>query len=228
LTAKIDPLAGPVIVTTGEGPTTTVAVQLAEPAAFSAVIVTVYVPGPTIVPPAGDWETVTLQPVATTSPVLVVPLPTMFGIAAWQLESTGTVLLEAQVVIVGAAAGTTVTVKLQLAPALLLQFTGVAPTGNVEPDGGKHATVPQEPLVVGSANVTTLLHWPAGAPTVISPGQLSVQLPLTTVTLKVQLTVLLDESVAVQVTVVAPRGKDEPAAGLQATVTQFPVVPGAG
>jgi hypothetical protein len=136
--------------------------------------------------------------------------------------------LEAQVVIVGGAAGTTVTVKPQLAPAVLLQVTGVAPTGNMEPDAGEHVTVPQTPLVVGSANVTTALHWPAGAFAVISPGQVREQLPLVTVTLKLQLTVVLDESVPVQLTVVVPRGNDEPAAGLQTTVTQFPVVPGAG
>jgi hypothetical protein len=137
-------------------------------------------------------------------------------------------LFEAQVVIVGAAAGTTVTVKPQLAPPLLLQFTGVAPTGKVEADGGLHVTVPQEPLVVGSANVTTALHWPAGAVTVISPGQVIVQLPLVTVTLKLQLTLLPDESVPVQLTVVVPIRNDEPEGGLQTTTTQFPVVVGAG
>jgi hypothetical protein len=152
----------------------------------------------------------------------------MFGMAAWQVASTGTTLLEAQVVIVGGAAGTTITVKPQLAPAVLLQVTGVAPTGNVEPDAGEHVTVPQAPLVVGFANVTTVLHWPGGAFTVVSLGQLRTQLPLVTDTLKLQLSVLLDESVAVQFTVVVPRGNDEPAGGLQTTVTQFPVVTGAG
>jgi hypothetical protein len=160
--------------------------------------------------------------------VFVVPLPTMFGIVPWQLTSTGTILFEAQVVIAGGAAGTTVTVKLQLAPAVLLQVTGVAPPGNVEPDAGEHVTVPQEPLVVGSANVTTLVHWPGAAFTVISPGQFRTQFPLVTVTLKLQLTVVLDESVPVQLTVVVPSGNDDPAGGLQTTVTQFPVVPGAG
>jgi hypothetical protein len=40
----------------------------------------------------------------------------------------------------------------------------------------------------------------------------------TTVTVNVQLPVLLDASVAVQVTVVVPAGKVEPEAGLHATV----------
>ena len=62
----------------------------------------------------------------------------------------------------------------------------------------------------------------------ISLGQLIVQLPLTTVTLKLQLTLLADESVPLQLTVVVPIGNDEPEAGLQTTVTQFPVVVGAG
>jgi hypothetical protein len=47
-------------------------------------------------------------------------------------------------------------------------------------------------------------------------GQVTVQ--GTTVTVKVQLAVLLDESVAVQVTVVVPTAKQLPDAGTQFTV----------
>ena len=74
----------------------------------------------------------------------------MFGIAASQSAFTAIVRLEAQAVIVGGADATTVTVKLQFGPWLLVQVTAVAPAWNVEPDGGSHVTVPQSPLVVGA------------------------------------------------------------------------------
>ena len=85
----------------------------------------------------------TLQPVATTS-------LSRFGMAASQLAVTCRVLFDAQVVMIGAAGALTVTVKLQSGPWLLVQTTVVVPTGNVEPDGGLHVTVPQEPPVVGA------------------------------------------------------------------------------
>ena len=50
-------------------------------------------------------------------------------------------------------------------------------------------------------------------------------MPLT-VTVKLQVSVLFAESVAVQVTGVVPVGKREPEAGLQTVVTQLPVVVG--
>jgi hypothetical protein len=62
---------------------------------------------------------------------------------------TATVLFEAQVVIVGADAGTTVTLNVQLLPWLLVQVTGVVPAENVEPEAGLQVTVPQL-LDVGS------------------------------------------------------------------------------
>jgi hypothetical protein len=133
-----------VVITGGVLSTTaTVAVQVVSPAEFSAVIVTVTLPGPTIVPAAGDCERVTEQPVVTTS-------PTRFGMAASQFALTATVLFEAQVVIVGADGEFTVTLNVQLEPWLLLQVTGVVPAWNVEPDAGLHVTVPQGPFVVGS------------------------------------------------------------------------------
>ena len=61
----------------------------------------------------------------------------------------------------------------------------------------------------------------------MSPGHVRVQLPLVTVTLNVQATVLFEESVAVHVTEVVPSAKTEPDGGEQDTVTQFPVVVGA-
>jgi hypothetical protein len=102
--------AGQVVITGGVvSATVTVAVQVAKPAEFSAVKVTVTTPGPTIVPAVGDWLTVTEQPVVTM-------LPTIFGMAASQFEFTDMVLFDAQVVIVGGSGATTVTVKLQVGP----------------------------------------------------------------------------------------------------------------
>ena len=59
-------------------------------------------------------------------------------------------------------------------------------------------------------------------------GQVMRHVP--TVTVKVQLAVLLDSSVAVQVTVVVPTGKVEPEGGLQAvdTLGQLSEAVGAG
>lgn len=51
----------------------------------------------------------------------------------------------------------------------------------------------------------------------VSGGQVSVQSAVTTVTVKVHVLVLLEASVAVQVTVVVPVGKLEPDGGLQLT-----------
>ena len=123
--------------------TVTVAVQEASPAEFSAVRVTVTDPAPTIVPAAGDWETITLHPVATTSLV-------KSGMTASQFASTVIVLFEAQVVIVGAAGAITVTVKPQVSPSIVVQVTMVLPAGKLVPDGGSQVTVLQVPLVVGA------------------------------------------------------------------------------
>jgi len=63
-------LTGPaqVVITGGVfSRTDTVDVHVASPAEFSAVIVTTVSPIPTVVPAAGDWVTVTEQPVVTTS-----------------------------------------------------------------------------------------------------------------------------------------------------------------
>jgi hypothetical protein len=43
----------------------------------------------------------------------------------------------------------TVTVNVQLGPALVVQVTVVVPNAKTEPDGGEHVTGPQLPVVVG-------------------------------------------------------------------------------
>jgi len=50
--------------------------------------------------------------------------------------------------------------------------------------------------------------------------------PLVTVTVKLQVTVLCDESVAVQLTVVVPKLNLEPEGGSHTVITQLPVVVG--
>ena len=46
-------------------------------------------------------------------------------------------------------------------PAVVVQFTVVAPTEKNEPDAGVHVTVPQEPVVEGAEYETLAPHEPA-------------------------------------------------------------------
>jgi hypothetical protein len=66
--------------------------------------------------------------------------------------------------------------------------------------------------------VTTLLH-PLLAVSVISFGQVRTQAAVMTVTVKLQVVLLFEASVALQVTVVMPKAKLEPEGGLQVTCT---------
>ena len=61
-------------------------------------------------------------------------------------------------VIVGACVSVTVTVNVQLGPAVVVQVTVVVPTGKNEPDAGLQVTVPQVPVVVGALYITTAPH----------------------------------------------------------------------
>lgn len=74
--------------------------------------------------------------VAITSPVRL-------GKAIWLPPFVDSVRSAGQVVIVGACASTTVTVKLQAGPAVVVQFTVVVPTGKNDPEDGEQITVPQ-------------------------------------------------------------------------------------
>lgn len=64
--------------------------------------------------------------------------------------------------------------------------------------------------------------------TVLSSGQSSVQALLVTVTEKLQEALPFDGLLAVQFTAVLPAENTEPEGGLHTTVTQLPVVVGAG
>jgi hypothetical protein len=132
------------------------------------------------------------------------------------------VILAGQVIVHGAAL-MTVTLKPQLAmisfdASLPSQFTGVIPTGKVEPEGGLQMIVKVgHPLEVGSGYVTVAEPEPAGfAGATMSCGQLRTHNVLLTVTVKVQVTGLPEPALVSHVTVVAPTGKLEPDGGLQA------------
>ena len=52
----------------------------------------------------------------------------------------------------------TVTVNMQLGPAVVVHVTVVVPFGKAEPEVGEQFTVPQPPPVVIGANVVTAVH----------------------------------------------------------------------
>jgi hypothetical protein len=117
----------------------------------------------------------------------------------------------------------TVTVKLHDAVLLLVsvavQLTVVTPFGKVEPEAGLHTTVAPGQLSLAVAlYVTTAEHWFGSVLFVMFEGQLAVGACVSlTVTVKLHEAVLLAASLTVQLTVVVPFGKNEPAAGEQVT-----------
>src|SRR6185369_2293967 len=130
-----------------------------------------------------------------------------------------------QAVRVGAWLSLTVTVKVQaLVRALVsvaVQVTVVTPLAKSVPLAGLQTKVtPGQLSVAVGAKVTWAVQAPASVLTATFAGHVicgsSVSL---TVTVKVQLAVLLAPSVALQVTVVVPLLKAVPLAGAQVTVT---------
>jgi len=110
-----------------------------------------------------------------------------------------------------------VTVNEQLGPAVVEQVTVVVPFGKLLPLAGLQVTVPHCPVVVGGAKLSTLLHVPGVTLSVMFAGQVIAH--GVTVTVNVHEVVRFTASVAVQVTVVVPTGKQVPDGGLQLTVT---------
>jgi hypothetical protein len=114
---------------------------------------------------------------------------------------------------------------------LAVQVTEVVPTGNIEPEGGMHVTVGvpgQLSVAAGVVKLTAVLvaNGHDGCAVIVIPGQFGNTggVLSTTVTLNEQLGPFV-----VQVTSVIPTGKNDPDAGLQATVPHPPpVVVGAG
>ena len=102
-----------------------------------------------------------------------------------------------------------------------VQVTVVGPSGNVEPDAGRHATVTPGQLscAAGNGKLTTAVILPGSAGLVMSGSWVMVGFWVSfTVTLKLMLATLPEASLAEQFTVVMPTGKTEPEAGVQLKV----------
>ena len=78
---------------------------------------------------------------------------------------------------VGLSVSLTVTVRLQLGPAVVELVTVVLPTGKNAPEGGLLKTTPQLPLETAASKLTAAPHWPGAfaATMVAGPGQVIVQ-----------------------------------------------------
>jgi hypothetical protein len=116
--------------------TVTLKLQFTElPAASVAVAFTVVVPN-------GKTEPDALLVTIVGIPQLSLPVTVKLTAAEHDPDGALTVMSAGQV-IVGFSVSLTVTLKLQLGPAELVQVTGVVPTPKNEPEGWSHVTVPQ-------------------------------------------------------------------------------------
>ena len=140
-------------------------------------------------------------------------------------------------VIVGACVSLTVTVTLHMAvlfdESVAVQVTVVVPLLKVDPDAGEQATVGagvQLSVAVAGVKVTTAVHTFGSVLVVMFAGQEPIVGACVsfTVTVKLHVAVLFDESVAVQVTVVTPFWKVDPAAGAHIAVGLGQLSEGAG
>jgi hypothetical protein len=121
----------------------------------------------------------------------------------------------------GAVVSLTVTVKLALpvlpAASVAVQFTGVAPMGNLLPEAGVQfeLTTPTASLKVADAYVTVAPAALVASATTLAGTVTTGAVPSLTVTVKLALPVLPAASVAVQFTGVAPMANLLPEAGVQ-------------
>src|SRR5436190_16997397 len=129
---------------------------------------------------------------------------------ALRLTKRGALIFTTAMSCASGCVSSTVTKKLQMfvLPALsvAVQTTGVAPTGNNEPDAGRHATVgvPQLSVATGRSNATSVSTAPNAAVAKTSGGQvISGGMDSVTVTVKEQMLVPLT-LLAVQLTTVVP------------------------
>src|SRR5712692_11450001 len=183
-----------------------------------AVQVTVVVPLLKVDPDAGEQATVGAgaQLSVAVGGVKVTTAVQTFGSVLF-------VMFAGQAPIVGDCVSLTVTVKLHMAVLFeesgAVQVTVVVPLLKVDPDAGEQATVGagvQLSVAVGGVKVTTAVQTFGSVLLVMFAGQAPIvgACVSLTVTVKLHMAVLLDESVAVQVTVVKPFWKVEPAAGV--------------
>src|SRR4051794_26566733 len=129
-------------------------------------------------------------------------------------------------VITGAVVSTTVAVNDDAGDtlpwwSLAVQLTVVLPRANVEPDGGVHTTVglASTASVPEAANETRAPDGPVASVVTLAGTTSAGAVRSATVTVKPDVAVLPWASVAVQVTVVAPRGINEPDTGVHFTAT---------
>ena len=116
--------------------TVTVKLQLRELLAASvAVATTVVVPNGKTEPDAGLLTTVGTEQLSLAATVKLTEAEHVPGLAS-------TVMFAGHIM-VGACVSLTVTLKLQVGPAELVQVTIVTPTGKKDPEGWSHVTVPQ-------------------------------------------------------------------------------------
>jgi len=105
-----------------------------------------------------------------------------------------------------------------------VHVTAVVPTGNVEPEVGEHVTGTGPSMAstaVGAANVTGDPPGPTASAEPVTVPAIAGGVVSTTVTVNVPVTGV-SSSVAVHVTVVAPRANVEPDAGEQVTAMDLP------
>ena len=112
-----------------------------------------------------------------------------------------------------------------------VQLTVVVPSGKLVPDGGTHTTAPAGSAQLSAAVTVYVTSVPTfvvgqvgGDDLTTSVGQFNTG---ACVSLTVTVNVQLGPVVVVQLTVVVPIAKVEPAGGVQVTVPQLPVVVGA-
>jgi hypothetical protein len=116
-----------------------------------------------------------------------------------------------------------VQVVLLVQSSVAVQVTVVAPSGNRLPDAGVQTTATSESALSVAVGVGYVATAPLAeqATRLMLAGQMMVGFVVSraTVTVKLQFVLLLQSSVAVQVTVVVPGGKRLPDGGEQVTVT---------
>jgi hypothetical protein len=89
-------------------------------------------------------------PVLCSSRFTVTRSPGSIALLAGGQLSVTRVAGPAAIVVAAGVSWFTVTVKLQLGPAVVMQVTVVVPAGKNEPEAGEQVTVPQLPVVLGA------------------------------------------------------------------------------
>src|SRR5436190_14286185 len=182
-----------------------------------ACTVTVLVPSGKVEPEGGSITTVTVW-------LLSVAL-TVYCTTALVTSTGTTTTMSSGRCSTGFSVSTTVMVKLLVvwlpAASVPTATTVVVPSGKDEPEGGVTTRVAPGTLSwMPTTKFTTAVFWPGSVGTMIGPGTVTTGGSRSaTWTIKLPLAELPAPSAAVQLTGVAPSGKTDPLAGLQAMLT---------